>query len=315
MTITLRPPPSCSRAARAGGRAPPGQLALGTGRLGHVAGQQVGEHGQGQRPRSRGGPTARHRHIGRLRQSNAFLGQARLAHTGAAREQHPTGGTVDEGGGDEVGFPAAPEQRPGRLGPHHTAPERVKRFVGRAAPPKTRSARRSERATWSVGTEGSGAPPRAAAAGAGPVWSATGDGSAATTSRPATSRPATSRSTGASSVDGRQEAVAPTVDRADQPLALPVVAHGAPSRLDPTGEGGLAHEAVSPDAVEQLLLADAGHGARPGGRGRRRPGARPPPAPRHGAARRARCRARIRRSGRSCRHRPERHRLRRPGGR
>ena len=50
--------------------------------------------------------------------------------------------------------------------------------------------------------------------------------------------------------------VAAAVGRRDHRLACPVVADGTAGGLDPARQRGLADEAVTPDRVEQLLLAD-----------------------------------------------------------
>lgn len=54
--------------------------------------------------------------------------------------------------------------------------------------------------------------------------------------------------------DGGDEAVAPSVPRADHRLALPVVAHRLPRLLDAGGERGLRHEAAAPRGIEELGL-------------------------------------------------------------
>ena len=54
---------------------------------------------------------------------------------------------------------------------------------------------------------------------------------------------------------GRHEFVAPAMHRPDDQLLAAVVADGLADRLDPRGEGGLAHESITPDGVEQFLLA------------------------------------------------------------
>ena len=56
--------------------------------------------------------------------------------------------------------------------------------------------------------------------------------------------------------DRRDEAVAAAVDGLDDALLGAVVADGAAGRLDATRERRLADEAVAPDVVEQLVLAD-----------------------------------------------------------
>ena len=76
-------------------------------------------------------------------------------------------------------------------------------------------------------------------------------------------------------LDRGDELVALAVDRADDRLPVAVVVDGLANRLDAGGERRLADEAIAPDLVEQLLLADDGaaalHQVR---RGRRRPSAR-----------------------------------------
>ncbi len=57
-------------------------------------------------------------------------------------------------------------------------------------------------------------------------------------------------------VHPHDHAIAAAVGRRDDGLARPVVADGAAGGLDPTRQRGLADEAVTPDRVEQLLLAD-----------------------------------------------------------
>jgi hypothetical protein len=56
-------------------------------------------------------------------------------------------------------------------------------------------------------------------------------------------------------LDVHDDPVAAAVDRGDDRLAGPVVAHGTPRGLDPARQCGLAHEPVPPDRVEELLLA------------------------------------------------------------
>ena len=57
-------------------------------------------------------------------------------------------------------------------------------------------------------------------------------------------------------VHPHDHAIAAAVGRRDDGLARPVVADGAAGGLDPTRQRGLADEAVTPNRVEQLLLAD-----------------------------------------------------------
>ena len=56
-------------------------------------------------------------------------------------------------------------------------------------------------------------------------------------------------------VHRHDHAVAAAVGRRDDRLARPVVADGTAGGLDPARQRGLADEAVTPDRVEQLLLA------------------------------------------------------------
>ena len=56
-------------------------------------------------------------------------------------------------------------------------------------------------------------------------------------------------------VDRGDELVPPPVHGADDRLTAAVVAHRLAQRLDARGQRRLAHEAVTPDRVEQLLLA------------------------------------------------------------
>ena len=67
---------------------------------------------------------------------------------------------------------------------------------------------------------------------------------------------ASGRGLGGQVDDGSHEPVAAAVDRLDEGLALAVVPDGAANGLDPARERRLAHEAVAPDGVEQLFLAD-----------------------------------------------------------
>jgi hypothetical protein len=57
-------------------------------------------------------------------------------------------------------------------------------------------------------------------------------------------------------VDLADELVAAPPDGAHQPLRLAVVAERLAQRLDPAGQRRLAHEAVPPHRVEDLLLGD-----------------------------------------------------------
>jgi hypothetical protein len=52
----------------------------------------------------------------------------------------------------------------------------------------------------------------------------------------------------------RDEPVSTSVGGADEPLAASVVPDRLTCRLDPAGERRLAHEAIAPDGVEQLLF-------------------------------------------------------------
>jgi hypothetical protein len=58
----------------------------------------------------------------------------------------------------------------------------------------------------------------------------------------------------------RDELVAASVGGADEPLAAPVVPDRLACRLYPAGQRRLAHEAIAPDGIEQLLL---GHDSSP----------------------------------------------------
>ena len=62
-------------------------------------------------------------------------------------------------------------------------------------------------------------------------------------------------------LDRGDELVALPVDRADDRLPVAVVVDGLANRLDAGGECRLADEAITPDLVEQLLLADDGAAA------------------------------------------------------
>ena len=63
-------------------------------------------------------------------------------------------------------------------------------------------------------------------------------------------------------VHRHDHAVAAAVGRRDHRLARPVVADGTAGGLDPARQRGLADEPVTPDRVEQLLLADHAVGVR-----------------------------------------------------
>ena len=56
--------------------------------------------------------------------------------------------------------------------------------------------------------------------------------------------------------DGRGEPVAPAAERLDQAISRATVPQGAPNVTQRAGQGGLAHDDVGPDLVEDLALGD-----------------------------------------------------------